>query len=464
MRSNSQGKKNYYEAVDFIKSATAADQFGNVQSAITNYTLAISKSRTALRGTLSEIEKKSAQELIDRATNRIHELQSMTILNSPNTQPKQTSARPARAQSQFQYQKSQPIPHQAPTIKSPQYIPKTQQYPQQQQQQDKLFMNSAIMQERPNVNFSDVAGLEAAKQALTEAVLLPIKMPNLFKGPTQPWKGILLYGPPGTGKSFLAKAVAGEANNSTFLTVSTAELTSKWVGESEKLIKSLFETARQNRPSVIFIDEIDSLVSTRNDDTDSESGRRIKTEFLIQMDGISSNNNGVLLIAATNLPWSLDPAMRRRFEKRIYVPLPDADARLYMLQNKLKDAAHSLSKQDIRELAQSTDGFSGADISILIRDALMQPIREFQQSKYFIQKKGVDMNGVTRDGLWIACTKSTRGARNCSWDDLPPDDVMQPVASLKHFRKSMMKVRPSVSKGDLKQYEKWTEEYGEDGT
>lgn len=463
MRSNSAGQRNYYEAIDFVKSATAADQIGNVQSAITSYTLAISRSRSALRGKLNEVERKSAQELIDRASNRIQELQTCTISNPPPIHQKQTLAKPARAHSQLHYQKSQPIPQQS--YKVPQYQNYRQPQPQQQQQQqqqENFQMDSAILQERPNIKFSDVAGLEAAKQALNEAVILPIKMPKLFQGPTQPWKGILLYGPPGTGKSFLAKAVAGEANNSTFLTVSTAELTSKWVGESEKLIKSLFETARQNRPSIIFIDEIDSLVSTRGDN-ESESGRRIKTEFLIQMDGVSSNNTGVLLIAATNLPWALDPAMRRRFEKRIYVPLPDNEARLGMLQIKLKDASHSLSNQDIRELAQSTDGFSGADISILVRDALMQPIRELQQSKYFVQRNGVDMNGVTRDGLWVPCTKLTRGARSCTYDELPPDDIMRPVASIKHFRKSIMKVRPSVSKSDLKQYEKWTSEYGEDG-
>ncbi|KAK8866314.1 hypothetical protein M9Y10_009274 [Tritrichomonas musculus] len=448
-------QKKYYEAIGCLKTAKDAEQFQNIQLAISNYSNAISKARSALQGQLTEPEKKASKELIERSNARIQELQSFIIsnpsINFQQSRKQSSSLRPVRSRSQQRYQPAQ-VNH--------------QQYQQsaQQQQEANLSMNSAILQERPNIKFSDVAGLTAAKQALTEAVLLPVKIPALFQGPTQPWKGILLYGPPGTGKSYLAKAVAGEANNSTFLTVSTAELTSKWVGESEKLIKSLFETARQSRPSVIFIDEIDSLVSARNGDNESESGRRIKTEFLIQMDGVSSDNKGVLLIAATNLPWALDPAMRRRFEKRIYVPLPDSDARLALIQGKLKDASHSLTNQDIRELAQSTEGFSGADISILVRDALMQPIREFQQSKYFVQKKGLDMNGVKRDGLWVACTKSTRGAKNCSWDELPANDIMRPIAGVKHFRKSIMKVRPSVSKSDLKQYEKWTKDYGEDGT
>lgn len=145
-------------------------------------------------------------------------------------------------------------------------------------------LEGAIVMEKPNIKWSDVAGLEGAKEALKEAVILPIRFPQLFTGNRKPWKGILLFGPPGTGKSYLAKAVATEAGNSTFLSVSSSSLVSKWLGESEKLVRSLFELARENKPSIIFIDEIDSLCSTRSDN-ESESARRIKTEFLVQMQG-----------------------------------------------------------------------------------------------------------------------------------------------------------------------------------
>lgn len=147
-------------------------------------------------------------------------------------------------------------------------------------------LEGAIVMEKPNIQWADVAGLEGAKEALKEAVILPIKFPHLFTGNRKPWKGILLFGPPGTGKSYLAKAVATEANNSTFFSVSSSNLVSKWLGESEKLVKNLFEMARQHKPSIIFIDEIDSLCSTRSDN-ESESARRIKTEFLVQMQGLS---------------------------------------------------------------------------------------------------------------------------------------------------------------------------------
>ena len=182
-------------------------------------------------------------------------------------------------------------------------------------------LSSAIVMEKPNVKWDDVCGLEAAKEALKEAVILPIKFPQLFTGKRKPWRGILLFGPPGTGKSYLAKAVATEANNSTFLSVSSSDLVSKWLGESEKLVRSLFELAREKKPSIVFVDEVDSLCGSRSEN-ESESARRIKTEFLVQMQGVGNDNDGVLVLGATNIPWTLDSAIRRRFEKRIYIPLP----------------------------------------------------------------------------------------------------------------------------------------------
>ena len=323
-------------------------------------------------------------------------------------------------------------------------------------------LSSAILKEKPDISFKDVAGLEVAKQALNESIIMPLKLPHLFDKATKPWRGILLYGPPGTGKSFIAKAVAGEAKETTFLTVTTAELTSKWVGESEKLIRDLFNTARAHKPSIIFLDEIDSLVSNRSDN-ESEHGRRLKTEFLIQMDGVSTNNDGVVLIGATNTPWDLDPAMRRRFEKRIYIPLPDEEARFVLIKNKLKDAHHSLSETGMRKLAKQLDGFSGADVSILIREACMIPIRELQKANYFKKGPAYDAEGNRRTDLWIACKKDDEGAVKAKWSELPPNEIGKPIISARYFKMCLETIKPSVSKQDLKRYIKWTEEFGEDG-
>jgi vacuolar protein-sorting-associated protein 4 len=157
-------------------------------------------------------------------------------------------------------------------------------------------LDEAIVREKPNVKWSDIAGLEAAKNALKEAIVLPIQFPQMFVGMRKPWKGILLYGPPGTGKSLLAKACAtGNASilecQATFFSVSSSDLISKYVGESEKLVRTLFELARENKPSIIFIDEIDSLTGARSDG-ENESSRRVKTEFLVQMQGIFFKRRG----------------------------------------------------------------------------------------------------------------------------------------------------------------------------
>lgn len=155
-----------------------------------------------------------------------------------------------------------------------------------------------------------MAGLEFAKNSLKEAIILPTKFPDIFVGIRQPWRGILLYGPPGTGKTFLAKACATQAN-STFFSISSSDLISKYVGESEKMIKALFEMAREKQPSIIFVDEIDSLAGARSEG-ENESSRRVKTEFMVQMQGVgNSNSTGVLVLGATNLPWALDSAIRR---------------------------------------------------------------------------------------------------------------------------------------------------------
>ncbi|CAJ1423600.1 unnamed protein product, partial [Effrenium voratum] len=233
----------------------------------------------------------------------------------------------------------------------------------------KKGLEGAIMTTKPNIKWDDVAGLEAAKGALQETVILPTRFPQLFTGKRVPWHGILLYGPPGTGKSYLAKACATEAD-ATFFSISSSDLVSKWMGESEKLVRSLFEMAREAKPAIIFVDEIDSLCGARGESGESDAARRIKTEFLAQMDGVGKDSSNVLVLGATNTPWDLDTAIRRRFEKRIYIPLPEVEARIRLLTLHLGDTPHSCTEEDLKAIGARTEGFSGADISILTRDAL----------------------------------------------------------------------------------------------
>lgn len=323
-------------------------------------------------------------------------------------------------------------------------------------------LGSAIMEEKPNVGWDDVAGLDAAKDALKEAVILPVKYPQFFTGKRKPWNGILLYGPPGTGKSYLAKAIATEAD-STFFSVSSSDLVSKWMGESEKLVSSLFALAREKAPSIIFIDEIDALCSARGEG-ESEAARRIKTEFLVQMQGVGRGDEEarVLLLGATNLPYSLDQAVRRRFDKRIHIPLPEARDRSEMFKIHLGDTPHNLTTKDFVELGQNTPGFSGSDIAVVVKDVLMQPVRRTQEASHF--KKVTGPGGISRlepcspgDPCAFEATLSSLAAEGKAAMVHPPDICMQ------DFRRVLVRARPTVSSKDLETYKNFTEEFGEEG-
>lgn len=313
----------------------------------------------------------------------------------------------------------------------------------------------AILQDRPNVSWDDVAGLEGAKEALKEAVLLPIKFPHLFHGKRQPWKGILLYGPPGTGKSYLAKAVATEAN-STFFSVSSSDLVSKWMGESERLVKQLFAMARENRPSIIFIDEIDALCGPRGEG-ESEASRRIKTEMLVQMDGVGKDSKGVLILGATNIPWQLDAAIRRRFQRRVHISLPDLAARTTMFKLAVGDTKTALKSEDFRELAKAAEGYSGSDITIVVQDALMQPVRKIQQATHFKKVMDGDHEKLT------PCSPGDPDALEMTWEKVPSEDLLEPLVERKDFIKAIKSSRPTVSDVDLKRNEEWTHEFGSEG-
>ncbi|XP_034560687.1 vacuolar protein sorting-associated protein 4B-like [Notolabrus celidotus] len=325
-------------------------------------------------------------------------------------------------------------------------------------------LSGAIVMEKPNIKWDDVAGLEGAKEALKEAVILPIKFPHLFQGKRTPWRGILLFGPPGTGKSYLAKAVATEANNSTFFSISSSDLVSKWLGESEKLVKSLFSMAREHKPSIIFIDEIDSLCGSRSEN-ESEAARRIKTEFLVQMQGVGNDNQGILVLGATNIPWTLDSAIRRRFEKRIYIPLPEEHARSFMFKLHLGSTPNDLKEPDFIELSKKTQGYSGADISIIVRDALMQPVRKVQSASHFKKVRGSRWNDPNTmvDDLLTPCSPSDPGAIAMTWMDVPGDKLLEPIVCMDDMLRSLANTKPTVNEDDLGKLTKFTEDFGQEG-
>jgi len=286
-------------------------------------------------------------------------------------------------------------------------------------------IENEILDDAAPITFDDIAGLNDAKQTVQELVVWPMKRPDLFTGLRRGPNGLLLFGPPGTGKTLIGKAISHECN-ATFFSISSSSLTSKWIGEGEKLVRTLFAVASYREPSVVFIDEIDSLLTQRKAD-ENEASRRIKTEFLVQIDGTSSGGKDgrrLLVIGATNRPEELDDAARRRFVKRLYVPLPTCKDREVLMRTLLRTNRHSLTGADLEVLARDTEGFSGADLKALCTDAALGPIR-----------------GLGRRALDIAV------------GDVPP-------IGYKHFKKSLRGMNPSVAQSDLDGYLKFNELYG----
>ncbi|XP_010225618.1 PREDICTED: spastin [Tinamus guttatus] len=287
-----------------------------------------------------------------------------------------------------------------------------------------LILNE-IVDSGPAVKFDDIAGQELAKQALQEIVILPSLRPELFTGLRAPARGLLLFGPPGNGKTMLAKAVAAESN-ATFFNISAASLTSKYVGEGEKLVRALFAVARELQPSIIFIDEVDSLLCERREG-EHDASRRLKTEFLIEFDGVqSSGEDRILVMGATNRPQELDDAVLRRFTKRVYVSLPNEETRLILLKNLLSKQGSPLTQKELAQLARMTDGYSGSDLTALAKDAALGPIRELKPE----QVKNMSASEM----------------RNIKLSD---------------FTESLKKIKRSLSPQTLEAYIRWNKDFGD---
>lgn len=299
------------------------------------------------------------------------------------------------------------------------------------------------------VGWDDIAGLQHAKASVEEAIVWPLRRPDIFVGLRDPPRGLLLFGPPGTGKTMIARAIANRAG-CTFLNISSSSLMSKWMGDGEKLVRCLFAVATVRQPSVIFIDEIDSLLSMRGEG-EMDSVRRVKTEFLVQLDGVATDRGDrVLLIGATNRPDELDEAARRRMEKRLYIPLPDEVARRELIQRLLRSlgpsstderetrrtdsckeeigaaaAVHTLTEEDLDSLVRHTHGYSGADLKQLCREAAMGPLREMSAGQ---------LSAVAVTDL-----------RPIQWRD---------------FKQALKRLKPSVGPAEVERYVEWNRLFG----
>ena len=233
--------------------------------------------------------------------------------------------------------------------------------------------------ERPALKFADVGGMDAVKEEIRMKIILPLTQPDLFKAyGKKAGGGILLYGPPGCGKTFLARATAGEVSAG-FLAIGISDVLDMWIGQSEKNLHAIFEQARGHRPCVLFFDEVDALGANRTDMLKS-GGRQIINQFLSELDGVQSDNEGLLILAATNAPWHLDPAFRRpgRFDRILFVPPPDQPARAAILRLQLK--GRPVDAMDFDALAKKTEGFSGADLKAVVDLAVEDKLRAAMKS------------------------------------------------------------------------------------
>ncbi|XP_076642919.1 fidgetin-like protein 1 [Halictus rubicundus] len=286
------------------------------------------------------------------------------------------------------------------------------------------LIKNEIMDCKTTISWDDIAGLQYAKKIIKEVVVYPMLRPDIFTGLRRPPKGILLFGPPGTGKTLIGKCIAAQSK-STFFSISASSLTSKWIGEGEKMVRALFAVARVYQPAVIFVDEIDSLLTQRSE-TEHESSRRLKTEFLVQLDGAATaEEDRILIVGATNRPHELDEAARRRLVKRLYVPLPEFEARKQIINNLLVTVPHNLTEQEVDDVAEQSKGYSGADMCNLCKEASMGPIRSIPFSQL---------------------------------ENIRKEDVRQ--ITVDDFKEALIYVRPSVSESSLTTYVEWDSIYG----
>ncbi|CAN4085837.1 unnamed protein product [Withania somnifera] len=336
----------------------------------------------------------------------------------------------------------------SPASKAPEVIPDNE--------FEKRIRPEVIPSNEIGVTFADIGALDETKESLQELVMLPLRRPDLFNGGLlKPCRGILLFGPPGTGKTMLAKAIANEAGAS-FINVSMSTITSKWFGEDEKNVRGLFTLAAKVSPTIIFVDEVDSMLGQRTRVGEHEAMRKIKNEFMTQWDGLLTKpGERILVLAATNRPFDLDEAIIRRFERRIMVGLPAAENREKILETLL--AKEKVEDLDFKELAAMTEGYSGSDLKNLCTTAAYRPVRELiqQERKKDLEKKRRDEEGQSTEGHSDVKEEATEeqviGLRPLNMEDMR--QAKNQVAASFASEGSVM--------SELKQ---WNDLYGEGGS
>lgn len=312
-----------------------------------------------------------------------------------------------------------------------------------------------------DLSWNDVIGLGEVKQQLLMCTRVPRELPHLFTGEMATQRGILLYGPPGVGKTRIMKALAHESGMA-FLPVTTADIISKYVGESMRYIKALFEVLREMKPCILFVDEIDGLCGSRDAGNESGEVKRAVGQFLQELDGVCEGRmEGILFVGATNLPWTLDSGILRRMDTRYYVPLPDLEARFNLLLYNCglypRGIGASLDQDCGWHLAELMANFSGSDIASVVKAAYKCTVEQVTSARRF---KGV---AIGEEKFLVPAEEDDQGPNilTVTYDKVGNKAALMPVAlNERHIKQAMQTIKPTTEASALKAYEEWTEAHG----
>lgn len=407
-------------SISIIQQAIAEDRAEDYENALEHYKLALQGFMAAIRHEKNETSKRIIREKMKSYLERAEQLKE--LLQKSQTSSDDGNEKKEKCGESERYKK----------------------------------ILEGVLREKPQVQWENVIGLVKVKEALKEGIIIPLKFPDLCKSSRSLWRSILLYGPPGTGKTYLAKAVATQVNSA--FAVSACDFISKWVGDGERLVRCLFEMAKAAAPAVIIIDDIDLLSSGQYD---NESSTRIMTELLVQMDSVGVKS-GVLVLGVTNLPWRLNPAIRLRFEKRLYTDLPDIVSRQQMFESYTKDCSLVIDANESRELAKSTDGYSASDIAVCVRQAMFQTIRTVQSATHFKQVSAPDRKNseIIRHDFLTPCPPDDPDAQRMSWTDIADVNlILEPPVGYPDFKGAIRDVRPSLNEEEMTHYREWTAQF-----
>jgi len=429
-------------AAEAVKQANMADTAGEYTEAITLFTRALHHYRSALQCERNVEAKCLITEQVSCIISRIRQLQESDSFEEEEGGEEVVPQR----RKQVQRKKEREVIEE-----------------EGKQFHEELRSLKLSGEQLAKVKWDSIIGLDRVKQQLLLCTKLPLEMPHLFTGGMAMASSLLLYGPPGVGKTQIMRALAYESGMA-FFPVSTASLISKYVGDSAKYVRALFEVVKEAKPCILFIDEIDALCLDRESGHQNGESTRAVTELLIQMDGITREDmTGVVMVGATNLPWKLDAGVLRRLTRRFYVPMPDVEARLLLLRHYLalypSEIGPPLEEEVLWRMADLTNGYSGSDIANLVNSAYQYTVELITEAKHF---KAVRMG----EDFYIQPSSEANepNVRALLYGAVPDKSRIRPPAiNEDHLRRAMVEIRPSVDPERVEAYESWTRNYGTKG-